>query len=97
MNIFFTKAFKRFPNDVQLLLLYVQFNYSKRYNLNNVKINMLQLKKMKCTIKEKFIIYCMEQNMKNNGEFNLNINNNQDNDSQIDITGQKYQKLKYIS
>ena len=96
MNIFFTKAFKRFPNDVQLLMLYVQFNYSKRYNLNNVKINMLQLKKMKCTIKEKFIIYCMEQNMKNNGEFNLNINNNQDNDSQIDITGQKYQKLKYL-
>ena len=96
MNIFFTKALKRFPNDVQLLILYVQFNYSKRYNLNSVKINMLQLKKMKCTIKEKFIIYCMEQNMKNNGEFNLNINNNQDNDSQIDIIGQKYQKLKYL-
>ena len=96
MNCFFNKALKKFPNNVKLLMLYVQFNYSKRYNLNSVKMNMLQLKKMKCTIKEKFIIYCMEQNMKNNGEFNLNISNNQDNDSQIDITGQKYQKLKYL-
>ena len=96
MNIFFNKALKKFPNDVQLLMLYVQFNYNKRYNLNSVKINMLQLKNMKCTIKEKFVIFCMEQNMKNNGEFNLNISNNQDNDSQIDITGQKYQKLKYL-
>ena len=96
MNIFFNKAFKKFPNNVTLLMLCIEFNYSKKFNLNNVKMNMIQLKRIECTIKERFIIYCLEQNMKNNNEFNLNINNDQDNDSQIDITGQKYQKLKYL-
>ena len=96
MNIFFNKALKKFPNDVNLLMLCIEFNYSKKFNLNSVKMNMFQLKRIECTIKERFIIYCLEQNMKNNGEFNLNINNDQDNDSQIDITGQKYKKLKYL-
>ena len=96
VNIFFNKAFKKFPNDVTLLMLSIEFNYSKKFNLNSVKTNMLQLKRVECTIKERYITYCMEQNMKNNNEFNLNINNDQDNDSQIDITGQKYQKLKYL-
>ena len=96
MNIFFNKTLKKFPNNVPLLMLSIEFNYSKKFNLNSVKMNMLQLKRLECTIKERFIIYCLEQNMKNNNEFNLNINNDQDNDSQIDIIGQKYQKLKYL-
>ena len=96
MNIFFNKALKKFPNDITLLMLYIEFNYSKKFNLNNAKMNMLQLKRIECTIKERFTIYCLEQNMKNNNEFNLNINNDQDIDSQIDIIGQKYQKLKFL-
>ena len=87
-----------FPKNADLLLLYIYFNYSKRFNLNSVKTNLIQLKKIECGIKEKYIIFCLEQkikNIKNNG-FNLNNENAQDNDSQLDLLEQKYQKLKYL-
>jgi hypothetical protein len=98
MNTIFNLGLKMYPKEVHLLLLYIHFNYSKRFNLNSVKTNLLQLKKIECGIKEKFIIYCMEQNIKNlkNNGLDLNIDSEQDNDSQLDLTEQKYQKLKYL-
>ena len=99
MNLFFNKGFKRFPKNIPLLILYIQFNYSKRFNLNNTKTNLLQLKKLESSIKEKYIIYCMEQtvkNINNNNVFGFNNENELDNESQIDISEQKYQKLKYL-
>ena len=98
MNIIFTLGLKMYPKEVHLLLLYIHFNYSKRFNLNSVRTNLLQLKKIECGIKEQFIIYCMEQNIKNlkNNGLDLNIDSEQDNDSQLDLTEQKYQKLKYL-
>ena len=90
INILFNKGLKMFPNNANLLILYIYFNYNRRYNLNNVKANFLHLKALKCNIKEKYIIYCMEENLKN-----LN-NNNLDNNSQIDISEQKYRKLKVL-
>ena len=66
-------------NNAYLLILYIEFNYNKRFNLNNVKTNLLKLKKIKCSIKEKFIIYCMEQKIKDiNGQYS-NIENVENN------------------
>ena len=99
MNIFFNKGFKRYPKNISLLILYIQFNYSKRFNLNNTKTNFIQLKKLESSIKEKYIIYCMEQiikNINNNNGIGLNNGNELDNESTIDISEQKYQKLKYL-
>ena len=98
MNAFFNKGLKNYPKNISLLILFIHFNYSKRFNLNSVKTNLYQLKKLKCSIKENFVIYCLEQNIKNMKNDNGNdINNdNDDGDSQIDITLQKYQKLKYL-
>ena len=99
MNLVFNEGLKKFPNDINLLILFIHFNYNKKFNLNSVRTNMLKLKKVEYTIKEKFIIYCIEQNlrnMKNNNGFELDIEYDQDNDSQIDITEQKYLKLKYL-
>jgi len=99
MNTFFNNGLKLFPNNVQILILYIQFNYTKRYNLNIVKTNLILLKNLECNIKEKFIIYCMEQFIKNNNE-NGNNENDNDNDNgnktKIDIVEQKYQKLKFL-
>ena len=98
MNAFFNKGLKIYPKSTSLLILFIHFNYSKRFNLNSVKTNLYQLKKLKCSFKENFIIYVMEQNIKNMKNDNGNdiSNENDDSDSQIDITLQKYQKLKYL-
>ena len=99
MNLVFNEGLKKFPNNMYLLILFIHFNYNKKFNLNSVRTNLLKLKKVEYTIKQKFIIYCIEQNlrnMKNNNGFELDIEYDQDNDSQIDITEQKYLKLKYL-
>ena len=98
MNNCFIKGLKMYPNNFNLIILFIHFNYSKKFNLNSVRTNLLLLKKIECNIKEKFIIYCIEQNIKNNkGDgFNLNLENEKDNDSQLDLIEQKYQKLKYL-
>ena len=97
MNIFFNHGLKLYPRNFELLILYINFNYTKKFNLNSVKSNLLVLKKLKCSMKEKFIIYCMEQNIKNiNNNNGLNFNDDKDDNSQVDTTEQKYQKLRYL-
>jgi len=98
MNIYFNKGLKIFPNNVQIIILFIQFNYTKRINLNIVKTYLILLKNLECTIKEKYIIYCMEQFIKNNNEngYDLNNENDKDNETKIDLVEQKYQKLKYL-
>jgi hypothetical protein len=98
MNFFFNKGLRKYPNNIYLLMLYVRFNYSKRFNLNSVKANMSILKKLKCTTKEKYIIYCMEQNIINNYDngLDINIDNTTENDSPNEMIEQKFQNLKYL-
>ena len=95
MNIFFNNGMRIFPNNAYLLMLYIHFNFSKRYTLNNVRANFLLLKKLNFTIIKKYIIFCMEQNLKNNG-LEFNIENDKDSESKFDIIEQKYKKLKYL-
>ena len=98
MNVFFNKGLRKYPNNIYLLMLYVRFNYSKRFNLNSVKANMSILKQLRSNIKEEYIIYCMEQNIINNYDngMEINIDNNKDNDSPNEKVEQKYQNLKYL-
>ena len=99
MNICFNKGLKMFPNNVQIIILYIQFNYTKRINLNVVKTYLILLKNLECNIKEKYIIYCMEQFIKSNNEngYDLNNENDKDNETKIDLIEQKYQKLKLFN
>ena len=98
MNIIFNKGLKMFPNNIQILMLFIQFNYTKRFNLNIVKTNLILLKNLECTINEKFMIYCMEQFIKDKNEhgYDLNNENDKDNETKNDIIEQKYQKLKFL-
>ena len=61
MNMFLNIGLKKYPNNVYLLILYIHFNYTKRLNLNSVRVNLLQLKKIECNIKEQYIIYCLSK------------------------------------
>ena len=97
MNVFFNKGLKQYPNSAAILILNIYFNYSKRFNLNNVKNNIFLLRKIKVSLKEKYIIFCMEKNARSNiNEVDINLDNNKDNDYKEDITQQKYQKLKFL-
>ena len=96
MNYYFEKGIKKFPQSVYLLIYYIQFNYSKRYNLNSVRVNLSKLKNMDKTIHEEFIIFCIEQNVK---KIKNKTNDNSDNNEQElekDLMKQKYQRLKYL-
>ena len=55
-------------------------------------------KNLECNIKEKYVIYCLEQIIKNNNENgnDLNIENDKNNEIKVDIIEQKYQKLKFL-
>ena len=61
MSAYFNIAIKKFPLNKLLRLYHIQFNYDQKYNLNNIKSNLEEVKKMRSDIKEQFSIYCMEQ------------------------------------
>ena len=98
MNILFNKGFKKFENSINLHVIYIQFNYINRFNLNRVKTCLLKLKTLDCSIKDKYIIYCIEQHIRDNNinKYDYNSGNADNNDSQLDIIEQNYQKLKYL-
>jgi len=52
---------------------------------------------MKCNIKQKYILYCIEQNIKNmKNNVEININNDKDKESKEMSLEQNYIKLKYF-
>ena len=60
MTSIFNTAMKTFPHDISIRMLFVQFNYDQKYNLNSVKTTFEELRKMQKTNKINFIIYCQE-------------------------------------
>ena len=50
MNNLFTEGIKKFPNSRLLLMIFVQFNYEKKYNLNAAKTYLTKLEKQKNTL-----------------------------------------------
>ena len=60
MTSIFNTAMKTFPHDISIRILYIQFNYDQKYNLNSVKTTLDELRKMQKTNKINFIIYCQE-------------------------------------
>ena len=97
MTNYFDLGIKRFPQSSLLLIYYIQFNYSKRYNLNSVRTNLLTLRKMRKNYHEEFIIYCIEQEVKKMNN-KISDNNNDSNEIELenDLMEQKYQRLKYL-
>ena len=92
MNAFFNEALKIFPNNFELLILFINFNYCHSFNLNSMKLKFLKLCKMECSIKEKYILYCMEKMMVGeNNEYEKNLN-----DGNSEFIHKKFQRLKKL-
>ena len=95
MSIHFNTIIKNFPKNSFIRIQYIHFNYTKRYNLNSVRINLAELKKIKVTFQEEFVIFCMEQDIKeiDSKVSDIGVNGNTFDNELID---QKYLKLKYL-
>ena len=93
MSAYFNIAIKKFPLNKLLRLYHIQFNYDQKYNLNNIKSNLEEVKKMRSDIKEQFSIYCMEQEI-----IKIKIKDDDENETEkeIIILEQNYKRLKNI-
>jgi hypothetical protein len=94
MTIFFNNAIKKFPFNIILRLYYIHFNFSKKYNLNSVRLNLEEIKKMKANIDEEFILYCLEQSILKMKIKDINEGNEDENESIL--VEQNYNKLKEL-
>ena len=94
MTIFFNNAMKKFPYNRLLKLYFVQFNFHRKYNLNSVRTNLEEIKKMKSDYKEEFIVYCLENEISK-----IKINDsNEGNEIEQEIINidKDYKKLKEL-
>ena len=96
MNNYFEDGLKRFPQNINLLIYFVQFNYNKRYNLNSVRENLTKLKNMEKNIGEDFIIFCIEQNIKKMKNKISENNDTNEQELEKDLLEQKLQRLKFL-
>ena len=95
MSLHFNSIIKNFPKNSLIRIYYIHFNYTKRYNLNSVRINLAELKKIKVTFQEEFIIFCMEQDIKEIDSKVSDIGLNGDTFDN-ELIEQKYLKLKFL-
>ena len=95
MSIHFNSIIKNFPKNSLIRIYYIHFNYTKRYNLNSVRINLAELKKIKVNFQEEFVVFCMEQDIK---EIDSKVSDIGSNGDAFDneLIDQKYLKLKYL-
>ena len=95
MSSHFNSIIKNFPTNSLIRIYYIHFNYIKRYNLNSVRINLAELKKIRVNFQEEFIIFCMEQDIK---EIDSKVSDIGANGDSFDneLIDQKYLKLKYL-
>ena len=94
MNIFFNNSIKEFPNNILIRMYYIQFNYDKKYNLNNIKATLETIKKMKFNISNEFILYCQEKEISKIKIRDVNDGNDEEKDKLI--LDQNYKKLKNL-
>ena len=97
MNTRFNNGIKAFPSSRKLKVYYIQFNYSKRCNLNGVRVNLAALSKLEMNFKDEFITYCLKQEIKKAENKSIDYNNdNDDTEFEADLIDQKYRRLKYL-
>ena len=96
MNNYFSLGIKQFPESRQLLIAYIQFNYSKKYNLNSVRTHLAKIQKLTNSITEDFIVFSMDQDIKRIKNKVTDVNDGNELEQEVDAIGQKYQRLKFL-
>ena len=96
MAIFFNNSIKKFPNNILIRMHFIQFNYDKKYNLNNIKATLEEIKKMKFNMSSEFILYCQEKELSKIRSKDLNDENENDEEKNKLILDQNYNKLRNL-
>ena len=96
MTIYFNQGIKKFPFSSKLLLFFIQFNFSKRFNLNSVRTNIALVQKHNNTYIVDFIIYILSQDIKNMRIQISDSNESNNLEQEMDALTQKYRRLKYL-
>ena len=94
MASYFNDSIKKFPNSVLIRMQYIQFNYDKKYNLNNIKATLEGIKKLKFTLSSEFILYCQEKEISKIKSRDVN-DDNEDEKEKL-VIDQNYKKLKNL-
>ena len=94
MAIFFNNSIKKFPNNILIRMYFIQFNYEKKYNLNNIKTTLEQIKKMKYNLSSEFILYCQEKEISRIRVRDANNDNDEEKDKLV--LDQNYKSLKNL-
>ena len=95
INNHFNLGIKKFPNSRLLLMIFVQFNYEKKYNLNAAKTYLAKLEKQKNSLTENYVIHCIKQNIQSVNKLN-DMNDGNEMIKVEETIEQKYQRLKFL-
>ena len=95
MTIYFGLGMKLFPFNNELILYYIQFNFSNRSNLNSVRTNISLVQNSPNTVKLKFIIFMLSKDIRNMKSKNLE-GDNTNYEQEQEILNQKYRRLKFL-
>ena len=95
MSYHFNTIIKNYPKNSMIRIDNIHFNFTKQYNLNSVRTNLAELKKLNVNFQEEFIIYCLEKEIK---DMDSKLSENGANGNMYDVEQieQKYLKLKYL-
>ena len=96
MTIYFNQGLKKFPFSSKLMLYFIQFNFSKRFNLNAVRTNIAIVQKNPSTLMVNFITYFLAQEIKNMRNQISDSNESNNLEQEMDAISQKYRRLKYL-
>ena len=95
MSIYFNLGMKRFPFSTELILYYIQFNFSNRSNMNSVRTNISLVQKYNNTDKINFIIFLLSKDIRNMKSNNID-GDSTNYEQEHEILNQKYRRLKYL-
>ena len=99
INTLLIGGIKKFPNNKTIVMTFIQFNYSNKFNLNAAKTYLSKLEKENNTITEDYILFCIKQsvNSLSNNKVNSGLNGeNEEMEKMEEITEHKFRKLKYL-
>ena len=88
INIMFMNGLKFFPKNHLLMIHYVHFNISKKYNMNSAKIFLNQIENMELKLKEKYIVFTIKEG--------INFMNNENDETFKEKISFKFKRLKFL-